>query len=85
MTKTGLIDKMISTIGLDNANTKEIMAQQKTLPKDGNGERCNGTFNYESVVGMLLYLKGHSRSDISFVVNQCARYTFGPTNPTTNL
>ena len=28
---------------------------------------------------MLLYLSGHSSRDISFAVNQCARYTFSPT------
>ena len=27
---------------------------------------------------MLLYLQGHSRPDISFAVNQCARYAFNP-------
>ena len=34
--------------------------------------------NYASVVGMMLYLCGHSRPDISFAVHQCARYTFAP-------
>ena len=49
-----------------------------TLPKDEQGTKCNEDFNYASVVGMLLYLEGHTRPDISFAVNQCARYTFHP-------
>ena len=32
-----------------------------------------------SVVGMLLYLSGHTRPDIAFAVHQCAQYTFNPT------
>jgi hypothetical protein len=35
--------------------------------------------NYAAVVGMLLYLSGHSRPDIAFAVHQVARYTFKPT------
>jgi len=30
------------------------------------------------VIGMLLYLTGHSRPDLAFAVHQCARYTFDP-------
>ena len=78
MTQTGLIDRIISAMGLDDANTKETPAVSATLPKDTDGEECNTEFNYASVLGMLLYLQGHSRPDISFAVNQCARYAFGP-------
>ena len=65
-------------MGLENANPKETPAKHGTLPKDAQGEDCNEDFNYASVVGMLLYLEGHSRPDISFAVNQCSRYTFAP-------
>ncbi len=41
---------------------------------------ASGILNYASVVGMLLYLTGHSPLDCSsFATNQCARYTFAPT------
>jgi len=49
------------------------------LPKDDNGQPASGSFNYAAVVGILLYLSGHSRPDIAFAVHQCARYTFHPT------
>lgn len=78
MTQTGLIDRIISALGLDEANNKETPAKLGTLPKDENGSQCNAGFNYASVVGMLLYLEGHTRPDISFAVNQCSRYTFSP-------
>ena len=49
------------------------------LPKDADGNPASGSFNYTAVVGMLLYLSGHSRPDIAFAVHQYARYTFKPT------
>ena len=33
---------------------------------------------YRSGVGMLLYLVGHTRPDITYAVTCCARYMFGP-------
>ena len=35
-------------------------------------------YNFASVVGMLQYLQGHSRPDITFAVSQVARYTHHP-------
>eukprot|EP00804_Cyclotella_cryptica_P021080 CCRYP_019381-RA/>CCRYP_019381-RA protein AED:0.27 eAED:0.27 QI:0/0/0/0.66/0.5/0.33/3/0/652 len=46
---------------------------------DSEGDLASGAFNYAAVVGMLLYLSGHSHPDIAFAVHQCARYTFRPT------
>eukprot|EP00804_Cyclotella_cryptica_P011602 CCRYP_020927-RA/>CCRYP_020927-RA protein AED:0.29 eAED:0.29 QI:0/0/0/0.66/0.5/0.66/3/0/467 len=54
-------------------------AETSPLPKDADGPPASGAFNYAAAVGMLLNLSGHSRPDISFVVHQCARYTFHPT------
>ena len=78
MTQTGLIDRIITAMGLDDTNGKDTPAICATLPKDKDGKECNADFNYASVLGMLLYLQGHTRPDISFAVNQCARYTFSP-------
>ena len=35
-------------------------------------------FSYSSVVGMLLYLSGHTGTDIDLAFNFCARYIFIP-------
>ncbi len=50
----------------------------KTLGKDKDGKPFEESWNYASVVGMLLYLSGNSRPDIAFAVNQAARFTHDP-------
>jgi len=57
---------------------KYTPAEQQPLIKDADGEPPSGTFAYSSVVGMLLYLSGHTRPNIDFAVNCCARYMFSP-------
>ena len=78
MTQTGLIDRCITAMVLDDSNVKETPAIRGTLPKDIDGEDCNEGFNYASVLGMPLGLQGHSRPEITFAINQCARYVFNP-------
>ncbi len=46
--------------------------------KDADDEPVLGDFSYSSVVGMLLFLAGHTRFDIAYAVNCCARYMFCP-------
>ena len=80
MKQTGLIDRVIEAIGLDVkfATKKMTPATGVPLIKDEDGEPMDGDFNYASVVGMLLYLSGHTRPDIAYAVNCCARYMFSP-------
>ncbi len=44
--------------------------------KDENGKPQQDTFNYASVVGMLLYLSGNTSPDLAYSVSQVARLTF---------
>ncbi|KAL7465925.1 hypothetical protein ACHAXS_006230 [Conticribra weissflogii] len=80
MKQTGLIDRVLEALGLDSGtvNGKLTPAEGKPLVKDSDGEPARGTFSYPSVVGMLLYLSGHSRPDIAYAVNCAARYMFCP-------
>ena len=80
MKQTGLIDRVLDALGLDSklATNKWTPAEAKPLTRDVDGEPCQGSFSYSSVVGMLLYLAGHTRPDIAYAVNCCARYMFAP-------
>ena len=48
------------------------------MSKDDNSEPASGMFNYSSVVGMIMYISGHTRPDFPIVINFCARYMFSP-------
>jgi hypothetical protein len=78
MTQTGLVDRIVASLGLEGANTKDTPAEFGALPADKDGEPCNGEFNYASVVGMLMYLCANTRPNITFATHQCARYTHQP-------
>ena len=78
LTQTGLIKRIIDALNISHLPKKETPALADPLVKDDGGEPPNGTYSYPSVVGMLQYLHGHSRPDITFAVSQVARFTHSP-------
>ena len=80
MKQTGLINGVVEALGLDDsyARGKHTPAETRPLVKDADGVAATKGFSYSTVVGMLLYLSGHTRPDITYAVNCCARYMFCP-------
>ena len=80
MTQEGLTDRIIEAMGLDKENStpKHTPCLKAPLHKDVDGDPCSESFAHASIVGMLLYLSGHSRPDIAYSVSQVARFTFCP-------
>ncbi len=80
MKQTGLIKRVIKALGLDDgyATGKHTPAESRPLVKDADREGVHSGFSYSSVIGMLLYLSGHTHPDIAYAVNFCARYMFCP-------
>ena len=80
MTQEGLINRIIEALGLDvdKSTPRNTPCLKAPLTKDLEGDPASGSFSYASVVGMLLYLSGHSRPDIAYSVSQVARFTFAP-------
>jgi hypothetical protein len=80
ITQEGLIKWIIEALGLDmdQTNAKGTPAECKPLVKDENGKPQQDTFNFASVVGILLYLSGHTRPDLAYSVSQVACFMFNP-------
>jgi hypothetical protein len=77
--QTGLIDKLLDATSMQDCNpclTPAITG--KGLGSDPNGPPFSESWDYCSVLGMLLYISGNTRPDISFAVNQCARFCHSP-------
>ncbi|KAL7474188.1 hypothetical protein ACHAW6_000178, partial [Cyclotella cf. meneghiniana] len=80
--QSGLTKSIIEAVGLCSSLSTPIgtPAETSLLPKDADSAPASGSFNYAAVIGILLYLSGHSCLDIAFAVHRCARYTFHPTH-----
>ena len=78
MKQPGLIDRVVNAVGLDYGMAKGKYTPDGYVPLFNNedGVPVSDSFNYINVVGILLYLYGHTRPGISFAVNCCAIYMF---------
>jgi hypothetical protein len=76
--QSGLTQRIVEALHLDDNTSSVRTPADNYLPIDEDGERGHELYNYASIAGMLQYLQGHSRPDISFAVSQISRYTFGP-------
>ena len=78
MTQQGLINKIISTAGMEDCNPNSVPATKEALSKDPEGPDMSDSWNYRSIVGMMLYLSTNTRPDITFAVSQVARFSHTP-------
>ena len=78
MTQKGLINKIIETAGMTNCNPNWTPASTTPLGIDPDGEPMDETWNYRSIIGMLLYLTTNTRPDLAFAVSQAARFSHDP-------
>jgi len=77
--QTHLIQRFLSVIGFDeNVNDRPTPAVKPLLHKDLDGLERKTSWNYRQAVGMLTYLQGTSRPDISMAVHQVARFSILP-------
>jgi len=61
-----------------DCNAKPTQACTTPLGTDAEGPRCQLSWDYASVIGMLMYLTLNSQPHIQFIVHQCARFTHNP-------
>jgi len=78
-----LIQRVIDLLGItandSKCNTRPTPAVKPLLHKDDlNGVPRMNSWNYRTAIGMLTYLQGTTRPDISMAVHQCARFSMKP-------
>ncbi|EJK58187.1 hypothetical protein THAOC_21711, partial [Thalassiosira oceanica] len=84
MSQPHLIDRtlkyVIESASFPNAhvNAKLTPAAEKVLNKDADGLPRKNDWKYRTAVGMLTYLQGNTRPDISMPVHQTARFCEKP-------
>ena len=76
-----LVDKIINHVGLTmfaSLKERETPSWKPLLHKDKSsiGREC--VWNYREVVGMLSYIQGLTRAEISMAVHQCAHFWNNP-------
>lgn len=81
LTQPHLIDQILKELRLDKEGTKAKStpaACSKILGRHSESPDFDGAFDYRSVIGKLNYLERGTRSDIAYIVHQCARFTACP-------
>jgi hypothetical protein len=75
-----LIEKLIKSGGMEYCNKCATPAEISPVGADIDGEAFNETWEYASVVGMLMYLASNTIPDIAYAVHQAARCSHGTRN-----
>jgi hypothetical protein len=66
MTQIGLIESIISDVGLSSDSNTKAMPSDNSLYPDTNGIPRQENWNYQSIIGKLNFLAQNTRPDISF-------------------
>ena len=75
----GLSKRILQTLSLENCNKTATPASTIPLGSFPDSPAHDPElWNYASVIGMLLYLAGNTRPDLSYAVHQAARFSHDP-------
>jgi hypothetical protein len=77
LTQKGLIKRILEAMSLESANPKDTPAI-KVLGSFKDSPPFSGSYNYRSVVGMMMYLTSSTCPDCAFAIHQCARFSHDP-------
>ena len=61
-----------------DSNSNSTPSALEHLGPDEHGESMNESWEYASIIGILMYLTNNTRPDIAHAVHACARYTHNP-------
>jgi hypothetical protein len=78
LTQTGLILKVIDAAGMNTCNKVSTPALPLPVGSDLNGDPFDESWEYASIIGMMMYLAANTRPDIAYAVHQAARHIHHP-------
>ena len=70
--QTFLIQRAIELVGLSDSNKVDIPAVKPPLSKDLEEASQNSTWEYRSIIGLLNYISGSSRPNITYATHSAA-------------
>ena len=65
---------------MSDCNGVDTPATTTPIGIDVNGDPFSETWQYNSIVGMLMYLSANTCPDIAYAVHQAARFSHAPSN-----
>ena len=78
LSQPGLINKVLKASGMENCNPNITPTTLEQLGPDVDGKKMDESWDYISIIGMLIYLANNTRPDIAYAIHACARYTHNP-------
>ena len=78
LTQTGLIEKILRYTRMSECNTRGSPAISSPLGTDATEAHRKDSWNYASIIGMMMYLASNAHPEIQFAVHQCARFAHCP-------
>ena len=78
LTQLGLIQRISDVLDLQEYKSTKTSAQKAPLPLDKEGDSSNKSYNYASMVRMLIYLCSNPHPDITFDIHQYTRHYHNP-------
>jgi hypothetical protein len=77
LTQSGLINRILEAMDLNNANPKDTPATE-AVRANKQSPSFDGKYNYRSIIGMMMYLTSSTRPDCASAIHQCARFSHDP-------
>ena len=78
LSQPGLIEKALTASGMIDCNPNATPSSLELLGPDHESENMGESWEYASIISMLMYLANNTRPDIAHAVHACARYTHHP-------
>lgn len=80
LTQPGLTGQLLDMMGMRDCNPARTPITTP-LFTHADSEPHNGSFNFRSALGMMMYLVNNTRPECAFAVNSCAQYSINPKQP----